>query len=165
MAGACGGHFGCKWLLGGPREASASSPPCRLPHVPSFFAIHIHTALMRFPSGPRSVKQEFDLGPRASLMSFSDRHQGGFKYARVRTSWRSRSFKRCHQSECLRVHKALLKRKKSFVELIPLAKVLVLRCLKSPNFSFCPSGGGPCSQARESWLVLLRCPKYPCLLA
>ena len=164
MAGACGGRFGCKWLLWGPREASASSPPCRLPHVPSFFAIRIHTALTRFPSGPRFVKEDSDLGPCASLLGFSDRHQDGFKL-RMSASWRSRSFKGCHQFQTSGKHKALLKGKKPFVELSPLAKVFALRCLKSPKFSFCPSGGGPCSQARESWLVLLRCPKYPYLLA
>ena len=62
---------------GASRSERQLAPPCRLPHVPSFFAIHIHIALMWLPSGPRSVKQEYDLGPHASHMSFYDRHQGG----------------------------------------------------------------------------------------
>ena len=70
--------------------------PCRLPHVPSLLVIRIHTALMRFPSGPRSVKEESDLGPYDSILGFSDRHQDGFKL-RMSASWRSRSFKGCHQ--------------------------------------------------------------------
>ena len=141
MAGACGGHFGGKWLLWGPREASASSPPCRLPHVPSLLVIRIHTALMWFPSSPRSVKEESDLGPYDSILGFSDRHQDGFKL-RMSASWRSRSFKRCHQFECLHERIKHFKRVKAFVCAHISRKVCVLWCLKSPKIFFLPFGRG-----------------------
>ena len=82
LAEATSGASGCS---GGLEKRAPARPPCRLPHVPSFFAIHIHTALMRFPSGPISVKQEHDLGPHVALMIFSDRHQDQPRNYRHRT--------------------------------------------------------------------------------
>ena len=76
---ATSGASGCSGVLEKRAPARNPLPPATCSAVLLHQHPHRANEAMRYPSGPGFAKEENDLGPHASLVSFSDRHQGGFK--------------------------------------------------------------------------------------